>query len=124
MKRCQDFEHKTLWEFEQKLLLLFQGYCVLLVILEYVVPLSMITLAYLRMGVRLWWAATPGQANQMRDDKILKNKKKVISNTFVFYSISQQVLHMLVVVVVAFAICWAPWQTYFLAAIVYPPVNQ
>ena len=35
-----------------------------------------------------------------------------------------QVLQMLVLVVIAFAICWAPWQTYFLAAIVHPPVNQ
>jgi len=94
----------------EMLFAVYQGYCVLLVILEYLVPLSIITMAYLRMGMRLWWARTPGQANQLRDDKILKNKKKV--------------LHMLVVVVVAFAICWAPWQTYFLAAIVYPPVNH
>ena len=35
-----------------------------------------------------------------------------------------QVLQMLVLVVIAFAICWAPWQTYFLAAIIHPPVNQ
>jgi len=31
---------------------------------------------------------------------------------------------MLVLVVIAFAICWAPWQTYFLAAIIHPPVNH
>ena len=33
-----------------------------------------------------------------------------------------QALKMLVLVVIA--LCWAPWQAYFLAAIVYPPINQ
>ena len=29
------------------------------------------------MGIKLWWSITPGQADQTRDDKILRNKKKV-----------------------------------------------
>ena len=80
--------------------------------------------------LKLWWSKTPGQADQLRDDKILRNKKKVAiigyeneDDTCVVY-ILWQVLQMLVLVVIAFAICWAPWQTYFLAAIVHPPVNQ
>ena len=64
-------------ESAEVLLGVYQGYCVLLVILEYLVPLSIITMAYLKMGMRLWWATTPGQADQLRDDKILRNKKKV-----------------------------------------------
>ena len=31
---------------------------------------------------------------------------------------------MMLVVVVVFSLCWAPWQTYFLAATTHPPVNQ
>jgi hypothetical protein len=27
--------------------------------------------------MKLWWSETPGQADQLRDDKILRNKKKV-----------------------------------------------
>ena len=81
--------------------------------------------------LKLWWSKTPGQADQLRDDKILRNKKKVAINNWlrkrgrhVREYIFWQVLQMLVLVVIAFAICWAPWQTYFLAAIVHPPVNQ
>ena len=61
------------------LLTMFQVYCVLLVMLEYLAPLSFITLAYIRMAIKLWWSITPGHADQSRDDKILKNKKKVMS---------------------------------------------
>ena len=39
---------------------LYQTYCVLLVTLQYLAPLSVISLAYCRMGIRLWGAATPG----------------------------------------------------------------
>ena len=92
------------------LLTLFQVYFVCLLLLEYLAPLSIISLAYLKMGRKLWGAVTPGQADQMRDDKILRNKKKV--------------LHMMLIVVVVFSLCWAHWQSYSLASIVYPAVNQ
>ena len=59
------------------LLTLFQVYFVIILLLEYLAPLSFITLAYLKMGMKLWWTITPGQADQLRDDKILRNKKKV-----------------------------------------------
>ena len=94
----------------QLLLTMFQVYFVSLLLLEYLAPLSIITLAYLKMGMKLWWTITPGQADQLRDDKILRNKKKV--------------LHMMLVVVVVFSLCWAPWQSYSLPSIVYPAVNQ
>ena len=75
---------------------MFQVYCVIIVVLEYIVPLSVIIVAYLRMALKLWWSVTPGQADRIRDDKILRNKKKV--------------LHMMLIVVVVFSLCWAPWQ--------------
>ena len=92
------------------LLIMFQVYFVIILLLEYLAPLSIITLAYLKMGMRLWWTITPGQADQLRDDKILRNKKKV--------------LHMMLIVVVVFSLCWAPWQSYSLTSIVYPAVNE
>lgn len=92
------------------LLTMFQVYFVVILLLEYLAPLSIITLAYLKMGMKLWWTITPGQADQLRDDKILRNKKKV--------------LHMMLIVVVVFSLCWAPWQSYSLTSIVYPAVNE
>ena len=83
-------------ETESLLLTMFQVYCVIIVVLEYIVPLSVIIVAYLRMALKLWWAVTPGQADRIRDDKILRNKKKV--------------LHMMLIVVVVFSLCWLPWQ--------------
>ncbi len=40
---------------------LSQAYCILTVTLEYAVPLTVMTLAYIRVGRRLWGAQTPGQ---------------------------------------------------------------
>ena len=31
---------------------------------------------------------------------------------------------MMLIVVVVFSLCWAPWQSYSLTSIVYPAVNQ
>ena len=111
------------------LLIMFQVYFVIILLLEYLAPLSIITLAYLKMGMKLWWTITPGQADQLRDDKILRNKKKVSreedteedSSNLVMWC---QVLHMMLIVVVVFSLCWAPWQSYSLTSIVYPAVNQ
>ena len=43
------------------MLMLVQVYCILTVSLEYCVPLAAMTLAYIRVGRRLWGAQTPGQ---------------------------------------------------------------
>ena len=96
-------------EAESMLLTMFQVYCVIIVVLEYLAPLSVIMVAYIRMAMKLWWAVTPGQADRIRDDKILKNKKRV--------------LHMMLIVVVVFILCWAPWQVYLVASIIHPSIN-
>ena len=43
------------------LYVLLQVYCMMMVVLQYVAPLSIITFAYIRMGVKLWGTKTPGQ---------------------------------------------------------------
>ena len=70
-------EAENTLEAESMLLTMFQVYCVIIVVLEYLAPLSVIMVAYIRMAMKLWWAVTPGQADRIRDDKILKNKKRV-----------------------------------------------
>ena len=55
----------------------FNAYSLLLSVVQYVVPLLLITFAYVRMGTRLWLTRTPGAAQVKRDQMILANKKKV-----------------------------------------------
>ncbi|XP_073983064.1 RYamide receptor-like [Rhodnius prolixus] len=75
-----------------------QWYHSVLVLLQYFIPLTVIIFAYARMGLTLWGATAPGNAQSERDANIMRNKKKVIK--------------MLVIVVVLFALCWLPLQTY------------
>ncbi|XP_042891201.1 substance-K receptor-like [Penaeus japonicus] len=78
--------------------------------LQYFLPLGIISFAYIRMGWELWGAQTPGNAEDARDAHVLRNKKKVIK--------------MLSMVVILFAVCWAPLQTYHVLKEIYPAVNM
>jgi leucokinin receptor len=56
----------------------FQIYvCWILVIVQYFLPLTIICFAYIRMGAQLWGSTTPGNAQDLRDATLLKNKKRV-----------------------------------------------
>jgi len=52
----------------------------------------------------------PGQRNRLRDGAVLANKKRVIK--------------MLLIVVTLFTLSWLPYQTYFMAALMTPSINQ
>ena len=52
-------------------------YSVSLVIVEYFLPLSIISFAYARICINLWGNKTPGESNDQRDQQVLGNKKKV-----------------------------------------------
>ena len=56
----------------------FHIYNFVLTIVQYLLPLIVISIAYVRMGMRLWLTKTPGVAQLKRDQMILMNKKKVI----------------------------------------------
>lgn len=62
------------------------------------------------MAVKLWGSKTPGNAQDVRDLNLLKNKKKVIK--------------MLVIVVVLFCVAWFPLQLYNVLQVTYPEVNE
>ena len=53
-------------------------FSVCLVIVEYFLPLSIISFAYARISYTLWGNKAPGEAQDQRDQQILGNKKKVI----------------------------------------------
>ena len=57
----------------------FQIYNLCLSSVQYLVPLCVITIVYVRMATKLWSNKTPGAALQQRDEMILVNKKKVLN---------------------------------------------
>ncbi|XP_044727495.1 RYamide receptor-like [Chrysoperla carnea] len=82
----------------------------ILVVLQYVIPFSIISFAYIRIAIFLWGSHVPGNAQDSRDATILRNKKKVIK--------------MLVIVVVTFGLCWFPLQFYNVIAHLCPEINE
>ena len=58
----------------------------------------------------LWGNRVPGEQDQRRDDRILRNKKKAVK--------------VLMFVVVIFTVCWLPLQTYQVLSVIAPQVNK
>jgi hypothetical protein len=48
-----------------------------LAVVQYAIPLSVISFVYARMALRLWGSKAPGNAQDSRDATLMKNKKKV-----------------------------------------------
>ncbi|WAQ95588.1 RYAR-like protein, partial [Mya arenaria] len=69
-------------------------YNVLLLLLQYFIPLAILVFAYGRIIRVLWIVKTPGEAVNDRDKRIATSKKKIIK--------------MMIVVVIIYAICWLP----------------
>ncbi|KAL3210068.1 hypothetical protein MRX96_037415 [Rhipicephalus microplus] len=63
-----------------------------------------------RIWKKLRQSKAPGNMETVRDANIVRNKNKVIK--------------MMVIVVVTFALCWLPYQTYNLLAEIYPAINS
>ncbi|CAK1604236.1 unnamed protein product [Parnassius mnemosyne] len=85
-------------------------YRLVLYIFQYVIPLCVISFAYVHMAMKLWGARAPGNAQEIRDANQMKNKKRVIK--------------MLVLVVALFALCWLPLQSYMLLQSFLPSINE
>lgn len=58
-------------------------YRALLVFLQYMTPLSIISVVYARMARTLWGSKAPGNAEDSRDATFMKNKKKVFTLLYV-----------------------------------------
>uniref|UniRef100_A0A8D9ENJ9 Tachykinin-like peptides receptor 99D n=2 Tax=Cacopsylla melanoneura TaxID=428564 RepID=A0A8D9ENJ9_9HEMI len=81
-----------------------------LAVVQYAIPLCIISFVYIRMALRLWGSKAPGNAQDSRDATLMKNKKKVIK--------------MLVIVVALFVLCWLPLQTYNILQDIFPGINS
>jgi len=88
----------------------FKWYKNSLCLLQYFIPLVIISGAYIRMAVALWSSRTPGAAQLDRDRQLMNNKKKVIK--------------MLMMVVALFTLAWLPLQLYDVLNQIFPEINN
>ncbi|XP_055627554.1 neuropeptide Y receptor type 1 [Toxorhynchites rutilus septentrionalis] len=93
--------------FEESEMLLYRY---ILTLVQYFIPLCVISFVYIQMAFRLWGSRMPGNAQDVRDNTVLRNKKRVIK--------------MLIIVVALFAICWFPLQLYNVLHVTWPSVNE
>lgn len=83
-------------------------YTLITFILLYAVPLITICSLYVAVVYRLWHQAIPGDQRTPQSRKNRCQAKK-------------RVLKMLIAIVLAFALCWLPYHTYFFLDAFYPP---
>ncbi|XP_076458366.1 RYamide receptor-like [Babylonia areolata] len=69
-------------------------YSVVLMMLQYFIPLIIITFSNARIGYLIWLKKTPGEAERDRDRRIASSKRRIMK--------------MIIVVVVIYAVCWLP----------------
>ncbi|XP_006819708.1 prokineticin receptor 2-like [Saccoglossus kowalevskii] len=81
-----------------------QAYIVFLCVFEYLIPMTIMTMAYVSIVRKVWFRHAPGESvalrtrQQQRDFRFNNNKKKTI--------------RMLITVVISFGICWGPYHAY------------
>ncbi|XP_063705139.1 RYamide receptor [Culicoides brevitarsis] len=70
-------------------------YTTALMILQFIIPLCVLVSTYTRIAVAVWGKRPPGEAENSRDQRMHKSKRKMIK--------------MMVTVVIVFTMCWAPF---------------
>ncbi|XP_033735103.1 RYamide receptor-like [Pecten maximus] len=72
-------------------------YSLLIMTLQYGIPLVVLAFTYTRIGVIIWIRRTPGEAVRQRDERLASSKRKMVK--------------MMIVVVLLYALCWLPLHT-------------
>ncbi|KAH9495292.1 Tachykinin-like peptides receptor 99D [Bulinus truncatus] len=85
------------------------GYNILLMVLNYFLPMLTLFGTYARIGWELWGGKTIGEAVPMQAERV-RSKRKVVK--------------MMVAVVVIFGVCWLPTHIYFILTSVYQKVVE
>ncbi|XP_030767663.1 tachykinin-like peptides receptor 99D [Sitophilus oryzae] len=78
-------------------------------VVTYLVPILSMTYTYARIGIELWGSQSIGECTQRQMDNI-KSKRRVVK--------------MMMVVVIIFAVCWLPYQLYFIVISYFPDITQ
>ncbi|XP_059170729.1 RYamide receptor-like [Physella acuta] len=69
-------------------------YSVVIMMLQYFVPLAVITVTNTHIGYIVWIKKTPGEAEEDRDRRMAASKRRLVK--------------MIIIVVVIYAVCWLP----------------
>lgn len=84
-------------------------YNVLLMVLNYFLPIGAMCFTYTRVGVELWGSRSIGEINAKQLESI-RSKRRVVK--------------MMIVVVIIFAVCWLPYHVYFLVTYHHPEMLE
>ncbi|XP_021924354.1 RYamide receptor isoform X2 [Zootermopsis nevadensis] len=76
-------------------------YTMMLMVLQYVVPLLVLVFTYTRIAIVVWGKQIPGEAENSRDQRMARSKRKMIK--------------MMVIVVIIFTACWLPFNILMVA---------
>ncbi|KAJ8318664.1 hypothetical protein KUTeg_003755 [Tegillarca granosa] len=83
-------------------------YGVVVLLLQYFIPLFILIVCYGRIIIAMWIQKPPGEAVTARDQRMSQSKRKIIK--------------MLVMVVVIYAFCWMPLNVINIAGIINPSI--
>lgn len=83
-------------------------YNVVFMFLTYFLPIGSMTFTYARIGFELWGSKSIGECTQRQLENI-KSKRRVVK--------------MMMIVVLLFAVCWLPFQIYFIVTSYYPELT-
>ncbi|XP_055848490.1 tachykinin-like peptides receptor 99D [Episyrphus balteatus] len=84
-------------------------YNIVFTILTYFLPIISMTVTYARVGIELWGSKAIGEYTPRQVENV-KSKRRVVK--------------MMIVVVLIFAVCWLPFQIYFIVTSCYPSITE
>ncbi|XP_035897527.1 tachykinin-like peptides receptor 99D isoform X2 [Anopheles stephensi] len=84
-------------------------YNIVFMLLTYFLPIGSMTYTYARVGLELWGSKSIGECTQRQLENI-KSKRRVVK--------------MMMIVVIIFAVCWLPFQIYFILTSYYPELTK
>ncbi|CAG9772997.1 unnamed protein product [Ceutorhynchus assimilis] len=81
-------------------------FTIVLMILQYIIPLIVLLFTYTSIAAVIWCHRIPGEAENTRDKRMARSKKKMIK--------------MMITVVLVFTMCWLPYNLFMLFQIHIP----
>ncbi|XP_078661176.1 prokineticin receptor 2-like [Branchiostoma floridae x Branchiostoma belcheri] len=76
----------------------YKAYYLAVLLLEFIVPVLIMSFCYIRIARRIWYRTVPGQQTESQQAAMLKSKKRNV--------------RLLIVILVMFVLCWGPYYGY------------
>ena len=88
----------------------FDHYLFMLFLIQFLIPLVILSLSYVKMAIILWFKKTPGNPDIVRDKNLTIQRKKSVK--------------MMIAVLVSFGLCWLPWHLFFACHLLFPSLKR